>query len=248
MGIGLIVIGDEVLSGRRVDKHLPNLIELLKPRGLVLSWVKILSDDRDLLLHTFKESFASGDYVFSTGGIGSTPDDLTRAVVAEALNVPLEQHPVGLELLNEFARENDRELLPHHYQMVEFPVGSEVIPNPVNKIPGFSVNNHFFTPGFPKMAEPMMDWVLTHKLHHLVDQHYCEKSVFAIGAHESVVTPLMETLVANYPTLKLFSLPMMKDGERQIELGFKGNNVLVEQAMTELIAGVEALGFYCKND
>ncbi|MCE2028621.1 competence/damage-inducible protein A [Sessilibacter corallicola] len=243
MGIGLIVIGDEILSGRRTDKHLGNLINLLKPRGLVLSWVKILSDDRELLLNTFKDSFNGADYVFSTGGIGSTPDDLTRGVVAQALGLPLVQHPVGVQLLEEFARDHNRELLPHHYQMIEFPDGADVIPNTVNKIPGFAINNHFFTPGFPSMAESMMEWVLDNKLSHLVDKNYVEKNILVIGAIESAVTPLMEELVSKYPELKLFSLPMVVGGTRKIELGLKGNAEKVSLAMNELIAGVTAMGY-----
>jgi molybdopterin-biosynthesis enzyme MoeA-like protein len=243
MGIGLIIIGDEILSGRRTDKHLANLINLLQPRGLVLNWVKILSDDKTLLLNTFKESFNSDDYVFSTGGIGSTPDDLTRGVAAEALGVPLQPHPIGLQLLEEFAHDKDRELMPHHYQMVDFPQGSEVIPNAVNKIPGFSINNHFFTPGFPAMAESMMEWVLNNKLNHLVDADYDEKNILVIGAIESALTPLMEELVDKYPELKLFSLPMLVDGIRKIELGLKGNCDKVSLAMDELTKRVAEMGY-----
>ena len=73
--IGLIVIGDEILSGRRADKHMPRLLELLKERGLQLSWAEYIADDPQRIINTFKRTFASGDVVFVTGGIGSTPED-----------------------------------------------------------------------------------------------------------------------------------------------------------------------------
>ena len=81
---GLIIVGDEILSGRRQDKHLSKVIELLNDRGMELSWARLVGDDLDELVRIYKESFASGDIVFSTGGIGATPDDKTREAAAKA--------------------------------------------------------------------------------------------------------------------------------------------------------------------
>ena len=88
MGFGMVIIGDEILSGRRTDKHLPKVIELLSARGLSLDWAEYIGDDRERITATLKRSFASGDMVFSTGGIGATPDDHTRQCAAAALGVP----------------------------------------------------------------------------------------------------------------------------------------------------------------
>ena len=90
---GLIVIGDEILSGRRADKHLGKMIELLNERGLTLSWARYVSDDPEQIVQCLKETFASGDVVFSTGGIGATPDDHTRASAAKAFGLSIELHP-----------------------------------------------------------------------------------------------------------------------------------------------------------
>ncbi|MFN9449607.1 MAG: molybdopterin-binding protein, partial [Rubrivivax sp.] len=78
MHIGLIIIGDEILSGRRQDKHLGKVIEILSARGMQLAWARYAGDDRPLITRTLTDAFASGDLVFSTGGIGATPDDHTR--------------------------------------------------------------------------------------------------------------------------------------------------------------------------
>jgi molybdopterin-biosynthesis enzyme MoeA-like protein len=90
---GAIIIGDEILSGKRQDKHFARIAELLGQRGLRLSWVEYLGDDRERLTATFKRTMAAGDVVFSCGGIGNTPDDHTRQAVAAALGVGLELHP-----------------------------------------------------------------------------------------------------------------------------------------------------------
>ena len=90
---GMIIVGDEILSGRRQDKHFPQLLELLSARGLSLSWLRVLPDDRALLTQALRESFASQEIVFCCGGIGATPDDHTRQAAAAALDLPLALHP-----------------------------------------------------------------------------------------------------------------------------------------------------------
>ena len=89
MNIGLIIIGDEILSGKRKDAHLPKVIELLSARGMALSWARYLGDDRDRITQALAQAFHSGDVVFSCGGIGATPDDHTRQSAAKALGVSL---------------------------------------------------------------------------------------------------------------------------------------------------------------
>ncbi len=90
---GLFIVGDEILSGKREDKHFAKVIALLAARGLQLSWVQYLPDDRAAITEALARSFASEDVVFSCGGIGSTPDDHTRQAAAAALGVPLSVCP-----------------------------------------------------------------------------------------------------------------------------------------------------------
>ena len=144
------------LSGRRTDKHLPKIIELLSARGLSLGWAEYIGDDRERITATLKRAFASGDIVFSTGGIGATPDDHTRQCAAAALGVPLELHPEAAELIRARIRETARRQagrisnLPenlHRLNMGTFPKGASIIPNSYNRIPGFSVGDHPFRAG-----------------------------------------------------------------------------------------------------
>ncbi|WP_029524262.1 competence/damage-inducible protein A [Polaromonas glacialis] len=149
---GLIIIGDEILSGKRTDKHLPKIIELLAARGLSLAYAEYVGDDPERITATLARAFAaaraSGDVVFSTGGIGATPDDHTRQCAAKALGVELALHPEAKRLIEERIRdtakeqgaayEPDRLDNLHRLNMGVFPVGAQIIPNPYNKIPGFS--------------------------------------------------------------------------------------------------------------
>ena len=256
--IGLIVIGDEILSGRRTDKHMPRLLELLKERGLQLSWAEYIADDPQRIIATFKRSFASGDIVFVTGGIGSTPDDHTRQCAAKALGLDLVLHPEAKELIVQRIVESaegdpvkgdvNSVLNQPRLRMGEFPKGASIIPNTYNKIPGFHIQEHYFMPGFPVMASPMMVWILDTFYAHLFHQvDFVERSFIAAGAMEATITPLMEAIEIKYPDIKVFSLPSVGDptkegifAQRHMELGVKGPAGQVEEALKELRVGVEA--------
>ena len=250
---GLIIIGDEILSGKRADKHLPKVIELLKARGLQLAYADYVGDSPDRITATLKRAFASGDVVFSCGGIGATPDDHTRQCAARALGVELALHPQAEALIRErmqdMAKEQgvpyepDRSDNIHRLNMGMFPVGASIIPNPFNKIAGFSFGSVHFVPGFPVMAWPMIQWVLEHRYAHLHRvAAWVEKSVIVYGAMEATLTPLMEQIEQRYAGVKVFSLPSVDHPQygRHIELGVKGEPDLVGQAYPALLSGLKA--------
>ena len=243
MGFGAIIIGDEILSGRRQDKHLVKLIELLGERGLKLDWVRYVGDARPRLVHTLRETLATGDVVFSFGGIGATPDDHTRQAAAEALGLPLEQHPEAEAILR--AKFGD-DITPHRLQLGVYPAGSAIIPNPYNQVPGFSIAQHHFVPGFPVMAWPMIAWVLDTyycELFHAED--YVERATIVWEAYEGQLIDLMERITADYPDLALFSLPAFAEGERRrfVELGVKGPVGRAAEAMAEITRELAARGY-----
>ena len=251
MDFGLVVIGDEILSGKRIDKHLPKLIELLAARGLSLSWARHVGDDPERITRDLRDAFVSGDVVFSCGGIGATPDDHTRQCAAAALQRPLLLHPEARELILErmrdVAAENNLPYEPersdnlHRLNMGVFPEGASLIPNPYNKIAGFTVDHVHFVPGFPVMAWPMMEWVLDQHYPHLFRQQaYVEKSVIVFGAMEAALTPLMEAIEREHPAVKVFSLPSVDHPEhgRHIELGVKGPTGILSPAYAQLVEGL----------
>jgi molybdopterin-biosynthesis enzyme MoeA-like protein len=241
MTLGALIIGDEILSGKRRDKHLAHVIDTLGARGLHLDWASYQGDDRGRLTAALRTSFERGDIVFSFGGVGATPDDHTRQSAAAALGLPLVPHP---QAVAELEARFGAEAYPHRVLMAEFPQGSAIIPNPVNRVASFSIRDHHFFPGFPEMAWPMLDWVLATHYPGLTMPAQAEQAIAVFDAGESMLLPLMNDNVARFPQLKLFSLPsFLPDGGRRIELGVRGDPALLDAAMAHLIAGVEAGGF-----
>lgn len=246
MGIGLIVIGDEILSGKRRDKHLARTIELLGERGLELAWCRYVGDDGELLTRTLMETMASGDIVFSCGGIGATPDDRTRQCAARAEGVALVRHP---EAVAELEAQFGTEAYPHRILMAELPENARLIPNPVNRVPGFSLGDHHFLPGFPQMAWPMLEWVLDNRYPHLHrDSPVVEQALWVLDTSESALLPVMESLIAAHPDTRFYSLPhIAPDGRRHIELGLRGEAAAVSTAMAHLRAGLATAGVVCHD-
>ena len=254
--IGLIIVGDEILSGRRQDKHLAKSIELLAERGLKVSWARYVGDEPGMITAAIHDALASDDVVFSFGGIGATPDDHTRAAAGRALGRPLVLHPEARELILQRCRElaeqegevfdADSADTQRRLQMGHFPEGADIIPNPYNRIPGFSVAGRLhFVPGFPVMAWPMVAWVLD-TLH--TDLHgrglETSRAIVVYGAIESKLTPLMLDIEACFAGIKVFSLPSVDHPVhgRHIELGVKGSPDRVVKAYEALLDGLRAFG------
>jgi len=241
MAIGALIIGDEILSGKRADKHLAHLIDTLRGRALALGWARVEGDDRGRLTAVLRESFACGDIVFCFGGVGATPDDHTRQAAAAALGVALVRHP---EAVAELEAQFGAAAHPHRVLMAEFPAGSSIIPNPVNRVASFSVRDHHFFPGFPSMAWPMLDWVLARHYATLSAPPVAERAIVVHDAGESQLLAVMNDNVARFPQLRLFSLPsFLPEGGRRLELGVRGDPAQVDAALSHLESGVAAAGF-----
>jgi molybdopterin-biosynthesis enzyme MoeA-like protein len=268
--VGLIIVGDEILSGKRQDKHLSKIIELLSARGMALDWAEYVGDSPERITATLKRAFervsSSGDIVFSTGGIGATPDDHTRQCAAQALGLELQLHPQAEALIRQrmqdLAKEQGTVYVAdapdniHRLNMGMFPARAQLIPNPYNKIPGFYLQDGsaviagerggvFFVPGFPVMAWPMVEWVLDTLYPHLHRKSaYVEKSVIVFGAMEAALTPLMQRLEASYSGIKVFSLPSVDHPQygRHIELGVKGAPGDVDLAYPVMLEGLHLFG------
>ncbi|MDR0996606.1 MAG: competence/damage-inducible protein A [Zoogloeaceae bacterium] len=236
---GLVVIGDEILSGKRRDSHFQFVADALDKRGLRLSWVKILGDDRARLAENFRQSLDKGEVVFSCGGIGNTPDDHTRQAVAEALGVGLTlSEEAKACLYQRFVVEMKGELNAARKLLGTFPEGARCLPNPFNRVPGFYLREHYFCPGFPQMAHPMIEWVLDTFYAGEAPAPRVEKAFLLTGdnAHESALLDLMEAIVARWPQVRLFSLPSLNADatRRHLELGVEGAPQDVEAAMAAI--------------
>lgn len=259
--IGLLIIGDEILSGRHLDKHLTHVIEALDAHHLKLAWSETIGDDPARITATLKRLFATGDLIFSTGGIGATPDDHTRQCAAAALGVPVVGHAEAQRLIAEHTRsvelkkgepwEPERADNLQRLKMGEFPQGAQLVPNPYNQIAGFWCRGPggarvYFVPGFPVMAWPMIDWAIEREIAAgLGGSAWLERSVIVYGSGEAVLTPVMERIERDYPGITVFSLPSVDDATYgvHIDLGVKGGNVAqVDAAFDDLKARIEPLG------
>lgn len=233
---GLIVIGDEILAGRRRDRHFDAIGGLLRQRGYRLAWLRILADDPDYLVAELRRTMSEGIPVFCCGGIGATPDDHTRACAAAAAGVPQQRHPQALAIIEE---RFGSEAYPVRVRMADLPQGAQLIPNPYNRIPGFSINRHYFMPGFPDMAHPMAQWVLEQYFPDLAPE--IQRSVWVLATTETTLMGLMEALTERFPQHKLFSLPRLGDRPR-IELGYRGG-ADIEEPFQALLQGLSDGGF-----
>lgn len=241
MRIGLFVIGDEILSGKRQDRHLPKAIELLAARGLELAWARFLGDDEAEIARAIETVRADGDLLLSCGGIGATPDDCTRQAAARGFGVPICRHAEAEALILD---QYGEAALPNRVLMADFPEGSGLIPNPVNRVAGFFIEHCHFVPGFPEMAWPMLEWVLDTRYPQLHNtQPPVEFRLRVVGTSgEGDLLPLMQDTLRRWPAIKLSSLPSrgLPGRPRHIEFGFKGRHQDASAAYAHFHAGLAA--------
>ncbi|MBF0369400.1 MAG: competence/damage-inducible protein A [Magnetococcales bacterium] len=236
--VGLILIGDELLSGRREDRHLSQTLATLEGSGIAIAWVQMVGDERQRLARFLAFSREGKEPVFCFGGIGATPDDHTRQAAGIAWNKPLVRHPVAAQtLVDKFGEE----AFPHRIRMGEFPQGAGLIPNPINDISGFYLDDHHFLPGFPDMAQPMLSWVIGHR-YQQPNSSEVVRGLTVKKAREGDMIPILAEIEERFPGVISFSLPGGQ-GSHRIEMGVKGREVLqVESAFQMLQERLREVG------
>jgi molybdopterin-biosynthesis enzyme MoeA-like protein len=234
---GLIIIGDEILDGRRQDQHFAYAAALMQELNLKLGWSLLIADDAELIESQLSWAFSQPLPFFSCGGIGSTPDDKTRGCAARVLGVELAYHPEGEQIIKE---RFEGGATPQRLEMINFPVGADLVPNPVNRVPGFSIRNGYFLPGFPSMAHPMMRWVAeTCYARGLERARY---SLLLPKAKEADLVYLMEAFILAHPQLGFSSLPRFRKAGPCVELGLSGTPEQVAAGAAALQAALQADG------
>lgn len=242
---GVVVVGDELLRGKRTDKHLSRVICALQARGLQVAWSRVVGDDRKRLVRELKLTQLDSLPVLCFGGSGASPDDQTRQAAGEAFGARLHRHPGALAMIE---RQFGDDAYPNRVRMADLPEDCLLIPNPHNRIPGFTLYDHHFFPGFPFMAWPMLDWVLDNYYSHGAPLEV-ERSVRIFHTSESELFPLMDSLSVNHSRITLFSLPHMAD-INTIELGFRGERTDVDSAYSDLVSALkaDAVEFECLHE
>jgi len=241
MPFGALIIGDEIMRGKRQDKHMAQLIAILRSRGLTLAWCEYLGDDPELITATLKRTLAGADIVFSFGGIGATPTTIRGLRRGRGRRGP--------RAASGGRGRNPRPLRRRHH--AEPPQDGRVSARREHHTQRLQPHTRFLParaslrPGFPIMAWPMVEWVLDTRYARLFHRRpETEASIMVYESAESTLTPLMEAVEAKYRGLKVFSLPSIGEGgrRRHIELGVRGAPEEVVPALEELKRGVTETG------
>lgn len=204
----LVVIGDEILSGRTQDKNVAQVATWLNEQGIRLAEVRIVPDDLDRIGEAVNAMRSAHDYVFTTGGIGPTHDDITIDAIAAALGVPVIVHPEARAILETYYRNRPGGLTDARLRMARVPQGAELIPNPASGAPGVKIGNLYIMAGVPNIAASMLE-ALTGKLEG--GRPVVSVTVGARAAESDVADLLRETEAA-HPGVAIGSYPFFKDG------------------------------------
>lgn len=235
-GFGLIIIGTEILSGSREDAHFQKALSLVKAQGYEIKYSLVIPDDPKVIVDQLKWAFARPEALFCYGGIGATPDDFTRQCAAEAAGLPVERHPEAVAVLEEMFGERAH---PIRVRMAELPKDCDLIPNPVTKVAGFSLDKHHFLPGFPEMAAPMMEWILENCYEQVEGKITLS---LMVQASEGEMVPMMEAFVEAHPELYFFSLPLLtQNQEKKVRLGVIGLAEAAEKGFNDLTTELDQM-------
>ena len=213
-----VIIGSEILNDRRTDKHFPFIRDALMQRGHTLFSSCIIKDDQQLIRSTYTIIKNDPDAVmFSFGGIGSTPDDLTRQIASEVFSdgVLVSHKKFYADILERFGDE----AFPNRIHMADLPKDAQLLPNVINNMSGFSLEDrYFFMPGFPEMSHPMTNYAL--------EQFYPSapityRKTLIAQTSENTLIPVMEQL---HNDIEFSSLPMLNDGKATVEISVASQN------------------------
>lgn len=234
---GLMIIGNEILGGRTQDTNTMWIAERLTDHGILLGEVRIIPDNADLIVTTVNELRASYDYVFSTGGIGPTHDDITADAMAKAFGVELERNEQAFRMLEEHYGLD--ELTPPRAKMSMIPQGATLIPNPVTAAPGFIMENVHVMAGVPRIMQAMLD----HILGTIKAGKPILSNTVACSLQESTLASDLSALQERFPGLQLGSYPHYRGGVLGLSLVLRGTNLdELQEATMELIEMIEAHG------
>ncbi len=233
----LLVIGNEVLSGRTRDANIQFIATKLGEIGMPLREVRVIPDVPETIIATVNEVRAKYDHVLTTGGIGPTHDDITSECVAAAFGVPWEPHPVAWERMERAFRPG--EFNPARQRMATMPRGAELIDNAISVAPGFTIGNVHVMAGVPRIMQSMMDTLLPRLPHGIP---IASRAVHAFGLPEGIIADGLEAIQKRYPALDLGSYPFYRPSGNGVAIVAKGPDAAAaEAAIAEVTALIHSL-------
>jgi molybdenum cofactor synthesis domain-containing protein len=235
----VMIIGNEILSGRTQDKNLAYIGEGLSQIGVLLREARVIPDIAEVIVSTLNELRVRFDYVFTTGGIGPTHDDITLQCVAKAFGVPCLRHPEALAILQEWYRDQPNQLNPARLRMATAPEGSTLLIDPVSGAPAFRMGNVFIMAGIPQIMQPMFDYLkstLKGGSPLVSCSVYCDLP-------EGTIAQGLEEIQNRYPEFDLGSYPWQEGSKFGTSLVVRGRDLKrVKAATREVIDMVRGLG------
>ena len=235
----LIIIGNEVLSGRTHDKNLPYIAEKLNGVGVRLTEARVIPDIPDIIIRTVRELSANFTYVFTTGGIGPTHDDITADCVAEAMGVAIDIDPEALRRLEIHYQNSGLEINEARLRMARIPAGATLIDNPISAAPGFRIGNVHVMAGVPKIMQAMLDGILPT----LKGGRPMISITLRCGLPEGRIAEGLGALAKAYPDVDFGSYPAWTKTAFQVSLVVRGDDPdRVEHAAQALEGLIQDLG------
>ena len=237
MKAALIIIGNEILSGRTKDKNLAYLAEWLNEIGIQLYEVRVIRDDEKEIIDCVNLLRKKFDYVFTTGGIGPTHDDITTESIAKAFDVELETNPEALKILQGYYKKGD--LNEARLKMTLLPKGAELVENPVTKAPGFKMDNVFVMAGIPAIMQGMLEGA---RVFLETGKKMSSKSIDVFMPESFVATELSQ-IQNNYLNVEIGSYPFNKDGKFGTSLVMRSTDVAaLDRCEIEVAEMIKKLG------
>lgn len=235
----LLLIGNELLSGRTQDKNLAFIATELNEVGVRLREARVIPDIREVIVSTLNEVRAKYDYVFTTGGIGPTHDDITTECVAAAFGVGLFRDPATVALLTERTRERGQEMNEARLRMATFPEGAELLANAVSAAPGYRIGNVFVMAGIPRIMQVMFDAVRPQ----LRGGRKVLARAVAVDLGEGTIADSLSALQLRYPEIDIGSYPQMRPVGFRVSVVLRGTDAaLLDTVRDELIRMLAAIG------
>ena len=233
----VLIIGNEILSGRTQDANLAFLARGLTELGIRLREARVIPDDAGVIVATVNAVRPAFDYVFTTGGIGPTHDDITAQCVADAFGVPLIVHPEAKRLLE--THYPPGHLNEARLRMAMVPEGAVLLPNPISRAPGFQIGNVFVLPGVPSIMQGIFEQL---KYRLVGGPKMLSRSISCHLAEGTLAKDLGE-LQARYPDLEIGSYPYFRRGDFGVTLVLRGTErARLAAAVEELNALIRILG------
>jgi len=216
----VVIIGNEILSGRTLDINTQAIALALNDVGVILSQTRTIPDDRQMIIDTVKELSVRYDYVFTTGGIGPTHDDITAEAIAAAFDVGYVRNQEIYEILCNHYHNIGEQLNPAREKMAYVPVGSTLLHNDATAVPGFKINNVFVLAGIPHIMQSMLKTALPMLTHGKV----VKTMSLEVMVGESKIAAAFEELQRQFPDVDMGSYPFTKNGAHATTLVLRSNN------------------------